>query len=491
MTSAESSAQDGPVPTGTGRSDETRTADGVSPDEGISTGDDVSPAAQGADLGHPVPTLPPRVRRALVEFAAEVLGSLPEAEIPTGLRKIRSFAPARRARAGTAPLGRALDQDPRFRLQVAIAWRRVNPELAAALDIDEVAPALDPVSPAVGTYLCRPEGWQRQLGRRLSLIAADEQENERRESVEADREGSTTLRTALTRAREQAAAAEAARAELEEEVSKLRREQRRLRADADRARAATREVARRAEMEQERLTAALAERDDLVRQSERLTQEAQEQLAATRRSTRDGKALAEVRTRLLLDTIVESAAALRRELALPPAAQTPADLVAEQLIAPSPSVASVPARGRAGDDPEFLAEVLRLPRAHLLVDGYNVTMEGFGALPLVDQRRLLVDGLSTLAVRTSAEITCCFDGAEVEGRSQGLVRGVRVLFSDPGTTADDLISRLVRAEPPGRVLVVVSSDGEVIAAAIAAGARSFRSTVLLRLLGAGLKDRKR
>jgi predicted RNA-binding protein with PIN domain len=118
-------------------------------------------------------------------------------------------------------------------------------------------------------------------------------------------------------------------------------------------------------------------------------------------------------------------------------------------------------------------------------------MEGFGGLPLVDQRRLLVDGLSALAARTSAEITCCFDGAEVEGRTRGLVRGVRVLFSDPGTTADDLIGRLVRAEPRGRVLAVVSSDAEVIAAAVAAEARSFRSTVLLRLLGTGLRDRKR
>jgi predicted RNA-binding protein with PIN domain len=484
VTSAEPPVQDGPDPVGTGRSADT----GAGDDTG--TGDDVSPAPELVPTYH-VATLPPRVRRALVEFAAEVLGSLPEADIPVGLRKIRGFAPARRARAGSAPLTAALDRDPRFRLQVAVAWRERNPELAATLAADEFAPVLDPVPPVVGTYLGRPEGWERQLSRRLALIAEDEQANERRESAAADREESAVLRSDLSRSREQAAAAEAARAALEEELARLRREQRKLRADADRARSATREVARQAEQEQERLTAALAERDEAVRQSERQTREALDQLAAARRSARDGKSLAEVRTRLLLDTIVESASALRRELALPPAAQTPADLVAGQLITSEPAVAVVPARGRAADDPEFLAEVLRLPRAHLLVDGYNVTMEGFGTLPLVDQRRLLVDGLSTLAVRTSAEITCCFDGAEVEVRSQGLVRGVRVLFSDPGTTADDLIGRLVRAEPAGRVLAVVSSDGEVIAAAIAAGARSFRSTVLLRLLGAGLKDRKR
>jgi predicted RNA-binding protein with PIN domain len=438
-----------------------------------------------------VPTLPTPVRRAVVEFAAEVLGALTEAEVPIGLRKIRNFAPARRAQAGSAPLAMALERDSGFRLQVAIAWRGLNPELAALLENGEPAPALNPVLAAVGIYLCRPEGWQAQLSQRLAVIAGEGEINGQRERADADRDESAALRKALTQAQEEAGAARAAQAELEAELSKLRREQRRLRADADRARAATRDVERQATQEQEALSAALAERGELVQQSERQAQEALEQLAVARRSARDGKSLAEVRTRLLLDTIVEAASALRRELALPPTTQTPAELVAEQLISSEPATAIVPARGRAADDPEFLAEVLRLPRAHLLVDGYNVTIEGFGSLPLVDQRRLLIEGLSALAARTSAETTCCFDGAEVEGRAQGLVRGVRVLFSDPGTTADDLIGRLVRAEPPGRVLVVVSSDGEVIASAIAAGARSFRSTVLLRLLGAGLRERKR
>jgi predicted RNA-binding protein with PIN domain len=439
-----------------------------------------------------VTTLPPRVRRAVLDLAAEALGALPETEVPPGLRKIRRFAPARRARAGAAPLALALEREPGFRRQVAALWRAADPELAAAVEADELTPTLDPVSAAAGVYLSRPEGWPQRLEIWLNAVTADELAGERRERAEAERDGIATLRADLTRAQEAATAAEAARAELAEELAKLRREQRKLRADADRARSATREAERRAEQEREQLTAALAERDELIRLAERQLVQAQEELAAARRSARDGRSLAEVRTRLLLDTIVDSASGLRRELALPPSAQTPAELVAEQLTGGTqPAAVVVPARGRDADDPEFLAEVIRLPRAHLLVDGYNVTKEGFGSLPLVDQRRLLVDGLSALAARTSAEITCCFDGAEVEGRGQGPVRGVRVLFSDPGTTADDLIARLVRAEPPGRVRVVVSSDGEVIASAVGAGARSFRSTVLLRLLGAGVRDRKR
>jgi predicted RNA-binding protein with PIN domain len=366
----------------------------------------------------------------------------------------------------------------------------VNPELAAQLDEGHLAPAVNPALAATGIYLCRPEGWSAQLERWLAAIAADEQAAWQSQQASGTSADPDALRAAQAQATAQLAAAEVIRLEQQEELLKLRKEQRRLRADVDRARAAARQAEQRADQERERLAAVLAERDGLVRQAESQVRQAREQLASSRRTSREGRSMAELRARLLLDTIVDSAAALRRELALPPAAQTPADLVAEQLTTGEPASA-VQARGLAADDPAWLTELLKLPRAHLLVDGYNVTMEGFGGLPLVDQRRLLIDGLSALAARTSAEVTCCFDGAEVPGRTQGLVRGVRVLFSDPGMTADELIRRLVRAEPQGRVVVVVSSDGEVATGAVAAGARSVPSATLLRLLGPGLRDRRR
>ena len=46
-----------------------------------------------------------------------------------------------------------------------------------------------------------------------------------------------------------------------------------------------------------------------------------------------------------------------------------------------------------------------------------------------------------------------------------------MLFSKPGETADELIRRLVRAEPPGRPVVVVSSDREVADGVRRSGAR--------------------
>ena len=67
----------------------------------------------------------------------------------------------------------------------------------------------------------------------------------------------------------------------------------------------------------------------------------------------------------------------------------------------------------------------------------------------------------------------------------GAPRGVRVVFSPPGESADEVIRRLVRAEPPGRPVIVVSSDREVADGVAAAGARPVPSRTLLQLLGRG------
>ena len=48
-----------------------------------------------------------------------------------------------------------------------------------------------------------------------------------------------------------------------------------------------------------------------------------------------------------------------------------------------------------------------------------------------------------------------FDGAGVVAAPTRGSRGVRVLFSDPGVLADDVIRALVAAEPQGRPVVVV------------------------------------
>jgi hypothetical protein len=59
-----------------------------------------------------------------------------------------------------------------------------------------------------------------------------------------------------------------------------------------------------------------------------------------------------------------------------------------------------------------------------------------------------------------------------------------VRFSPAGVTADDVLLELVRAEPVGRPVVVVSGDGEVASGATEAGARAIPSTALVALLAA-------
>ena len=78
-----------------------------------------------------------------------------------------------------------------------------------------------------------------------------------------------------------------------------------------------------------------------------------------------------------------------------------------------------------------------------------MTKRGFAEMSLEQQRKRLITGLGGIAAQTGDEVTVVFDGAE---RVHGLPpapRGVRVLFSRKGDTADELIRQLVRAEPAG------------------------------------------
>jgi predicted RNA-binding protein with PIN domain len=440
--------------------------------------------------GGPALILPDRVRRFVVDLAAEVLGTIDETDVSPALRRVRSFAPRSRAKAGASLIGVSLERDSVFRQRVAGAWRALYPELAAAIEAGETPPAVDPVAAAAGTYLARPPGWEARLAGWLEALDRAEDAARREESAASATAELEAARRDAEHWRGAAAAAETARAALAEELGHLRKELRKLRADADRARAEARTVRQQVDAAETAAADAAAERDKVAADAERRVQEAEAKVADARRGAREGRTAADVRARLLLDTIVESATGLRRELALPPAEGTPADAVEGALAAaaggavPAPGPAgAVPQRARAEDDPTMLEELLRLPKAHLVVDGYNVTKTGYGGLPLVDQRKRLVDGLAGVAARWQAEVTCCFDGADVASRGPARVRGVRVLFSEPGVTADELIRRLVRAEPAGRVVVVVSSDREVVSGVVTSGARAVSSSALLRLLG--------
>ncbi len=413
--------------------------------------------------------VPDAVRTALVRFAADALGAMDAREVPASLRPVQRFTPRRRAEAGAGPLWAALAEDG-FRAKVARAWSQAHGELAERTSGGALLPSDDPLQAAVGAWLLRVPSWP-ELARNAEPQATSEPAvlPDRRLAQlqgEIDR-----LRAELGVAREQEQAAR-------DELAGLQRELRRLRSDADRAREEGRRAAEDAQAERAEAVAALdeARREREAAAIDRAT--AEQERASYRAQVRAGAQLAQVRVRLLLDTIAGAAAGLRDELALPPGLDPPADLVAGAAAAPPVAVPS--SRGRSADDPALLDELLRLPSPHLVVDGYNVTKSGWPALPLDQQRRRLVDALGLLATRTGAEVTCCFDGREGQGPVPQ-PRGVRVLFS-VGEIADDLIRRLVRGEPPGRVVVVVTGDQAVAADVARAGARVIPSTTLLSRL---------
>jgi predicted RNA-binding protein with PIN domain len=145
--------------------------------------------------------------------------------------------------------------------------------------------------------------------------------------------------------------------------------------------------------------------------------------------------------------------------------------------------ANVSSGGRSAADPTALDQLLAVPNVHLVVDGYNVTKTGYGELSLEQQRNRLIGALAPLAGQSGAEITIAFDGAKKPPAQPPVPRGVRVLFSAADETADDLIRRLVGAEPPGRALVVVTSDRQVVTDVSRDGAWTVPSAVLLARLG--------
>ncbi len=145
--------------------------------------------------------------------------------------------------------------------------------------------------------------------------------------------------------------------------------------------------------------------------------------------------------------------------------------------------ASAGRRGGRVTEATTLDTLLGLPNAHVLVDGYNVTKTGYPELALSEQRTRLIGQLAALAARTGVDVTVVFDGADVTPVPTANARGVRVLFSDPGVPADDVITALVRQEPEGRPLVVATSDKEIVTAVCAAGAHAVPADLLLTRLG--------
>ena len=413
--------------------------------------------------------LPEPVRARIAALAAAVLPQVPE--LPAPLHRVAAFTPARRARSGGAAILAALQQDVESEAGLR---ERVAAQLRSA-GIGDEEPA-GSVEAAAYAWLARPDDWADQvasavetlrarpsvteqdlerLQRRVRVLQADlaESRERRRTEAAAAKQEYTVLRQRLGEARasgkealagveETIAAAEAARAEAEASAEALGREVRQLRA-------------RVAQLESE--------------------------AGEDRRSARTEREAATLRTRLLLDTLLEASSGLQRELGLPPASSTPGEVVEGGYAVPeAPETGRTRGVASIGELEGYLA----MPRARLIIDGYNVTKQAWSSSALDAQRIRLMQALAPLVARTGAETTVVFDAATVPGAAArhvaGAPRGVRVLFSPPGVIADDVIRDLVAAEPTGRVVLVVSDDQAVARDVALSGGRPVPTGLLLQ-----------
>jgi predicted RNA-binding protein with PIN domain len=125
-----------------------------------------------------------------------------------------------------------------------------------------------------------------------------------------------------------------------------------------------------------------------------------------------------------------------------------------------------------------------MPGITVLVDGYNASQLGWFELPIAEQRRRLVDALTEMAMRSGADVTVVFDGAESAGRAAvpTTSRLVKVTFSPGDVEADDVILARVADIDPARPVLVASSDRRVQDGAAAQGANVISSDQLLAAL---------
>jgi predicted RNA-binding protein with PIN domain len=263
----------------------------------------------------------------------------------------------------------------------------------------------------------------------------------------------------------------------------LRRKLGEARAAERAARVTATESVAAAEHAEKRAEAAEAASEKESRRLRTVIERLEADLAGRRRAERADRDELTLRARVLLDTVAEAASGLRHELMLPNVNGAPADAVEADIERAGSPAANVPG-ALSITSSALLEQWLAMPRARLIVDGYNVAKTAWPSATLEQQRVRLLQGLSPVVARTGADVVVVFDAAAVHNRPVvAAPRGVKVLFSPEGVIADDVIRQLVDAEPSGRIVVVATDDQAVVRDVAAAGARPATASALVVVLG--------
>lgn len=414
----------------------------------------------------------------------------PVVPAPVPLRPFLNFA--KLSSSAVATTRRAVDGDEDFRARVA----------------EEVSE--DEVGRAGWLWLTRPDGWQEELDALASGAAeAGEAAAERRAENEARRR----LAGAEAATQRAEAAAAAAQAESTRATAALAEERRARRGATDEAEdlarrldqvTAERDQARnerdRAREEGSRARRRAAELTDALEELRNAPPPAPEPVAVPDPAeAADVVAAEEVRhagaallaaagaAAGMADSLREAAEALGAGLPPPvpagPPSVSPEPAPARRPRPPRRAPASLPP-GVLDDSVEAADHLFRVPNIAVLVDGYNASQRGWFDLPIAEQRRRLVDALTEMAMRTGADVTVVFDGAESAWPAAVPKTSpvVKVGFSPANVEADDVILARVADIDVARPVLVASSDRRVRDGAAAQGANVISSDQLLAAL---------
>ena len=105
-------------------------------------------------------------------------------------------------------------------------------------------------------------------------------------------------------------------------------------------------------------------------------------------------------------------------------------------------------------------------KIHILIDGYNL-IRNYPPLSRAEKadfsqgREKLLEWLSQYRRTTPNPLTVVFDGGKGDSLAEGrdIFKGIKILYSSRGQTADDIIKRLVKKD--GGKILVVTSDQEL------------------------------
>jgi len=475
-------------------------------------------SASSDEVEPPAAVLPEGLLAPLLELAAEVLRTLPPADVPLAARRLATFDRRGLATpAARAQLRRLLDTDEAVGAAVSDAYAR-SPEAAEVLEDWEpgeavagvVAAAAGGRLPALASALwtVRPPGWEFALGLAVATFEAGRVEEGVAERLRGLDERIANLEEARRRAEVALAGAEAQAGTLETQLKEARRARRtgeeRVAADLAAARARV-----------EELEAALAEAVRRRGEAEAQAKAEARRAAAEQRARTEAEQAAEAdapppepapppsppgpdpavvaeaaETTARLAEAIEGAARLAgrvADLLSPEGAESPAG------AAPAPeSPRPRPARpkrarvqvppGMMADTPEAAETMVRTPELAVVVDGYNVSMLAWPDMPVAEQRERLFGALAEFQLRTRVGVILVFDGADVLGVRPPRRPGLRVVFSAAGQEADVVVVEEVAARPLDVPVLVVSSDTWVRNRAEALGAQVLPSAVFLALL---------